>query len=74
MACHYCPTHRRSLIPAGYDLRKRRSVPARWHPLSPYRLAIARAWGQAYGCAGQVVIVESACDLCQGGATTAREQ
>lgn len=60
----YCATHERGLIPVGYDLRQRRSIPATWHPLS--RWTLARAWqlAQAGGCAGQIVLVAVACDQC----------
>lgn len=64
MSCRYCPTHQRGLIPEGYDLRQRQTVPARWHTLTPATVALAQAWGKAYGCAGEIVVELTTCDVC----------
>lgn len=69
MGTTYCATHHRALIPAGYDLRKRVTVPAHWHPMSAHLLLFAAGVLISGGCTVPSV-VEAACDVCereQGG-------
>jgi hypothetical protein len=61
----YCPAHARGLIPAGYDTRHRRPVPARWHPVSRWAITWAQAWVQAFDCRDGITVHEVPCDLCE---------
>ena len=66
----WCERHQRAWVPAHYVSvdGQRLLAPAVWEPLNPWLIVYARAWATAFGCAAQIHIVETACDICRKGA------
>jgi hypothetical protein len=61
----YCLVHARGWIPAGFDLRKRQSVPGRWHPLTVATVRLALQVATMGACRGQISVEVTACDRCE---------
>jgi hypothetical protein len=63
----YCLDHERAFIPSGYNFRGHEPIHAYWHPFPQNRLGFALMWIESMHLADPIVIVASACDLCEEG-------
>jgi hypothetical protein len=60
--CRWCPQHQVAWLDAPFY-----GAP-HWHPLPRGTLALALRWAEAGGCAGQITVIETACDRCEAAA------
>ena len=61
----YCRVHERAWVPPGNISGSRSYRPGYWHPMLRATLTSALAWAKSGGCAGQIAIIETACDRCR---------